>query len=75
MVGDPVCAEPAVRPIPGGDAIEGGQDESGSKGAIGRPEGPDGGAIVDHRTESRLVGVAPGPIAARRGHRRGGATR
>src|SRR5258706_4250304 len=59
MVGDPVCADPAVRPIPGGDAIEAGQDEGGSKGAIGGPEGPNGGAIVDHRTESRLVGVAP----------------
>src|SRR5258708_217805 len=59
VVGDPVCAEAAARPIPGGDAVEGGQDEGGGEGGVGRPEGPDGGAIVDHGAEAGLVGVAP----------------
>ena len=58
MVGDAVGAEAAVRSIPGGDAVEGGQDERRGDRRVGLAERADGDSVLDRRPEAPLVGVA-----------------
>lgn len=58
MVGDPTWGEPATRVVPGGDAIEGRQEDRRRDGRIGDPERSAGHAGLDVAAEARFVGVS-----------------
>src|SRR5436305_7576596 len=58
VVSDPVGAESAGRAVPGGDAVEGGEDEGRGDRGVGRPEGPDRDAVADRLAKAGFVRIA-----------------
>jgi hypothetical protein len=47
MIGNSVRAETAVRPVPRGDSVEGGEQERGRNDGVGGTERAEGDAVND----------------------------